>query len=64
MIEAVKLVNSINKMSEDMRLSHHARLFEGICEVDRGMIFIDILNAFEKIGGSCYNIAQGIAGVK
>ncbi len=64
MIEAVKLVNSINKMSEDMRLGHHARLFEGICEVDRGLLFIDILNAFEKIGSSCYNIAQGIAGVK
>jgi len=64
MQEAVKLVNSVNKMTEEMRLSHHDRLVEGVCEIDRGMIFIDILNAFEKMGGSCYNVAQAIAGVR
>ncbi|MBE9592968.1 MAG: Na/Pi cotransporter family protein, partial [Proteobacteria bacterium] len=64
MPEAVKLVNSVNKMTEEMRLSHHDRLVEGVCEIDRGMVFIDILNAFEKMGGSCYNVAQAIAGVR
>ena len=64
MPEAVKLINSVNKMTEEMRLSHHDRLVEGVCEIDRGMIFIDILNAFEKMGGSCYNVAQAIAGVR
>jgi len=64
MPEAVKLVNSVNQMTEEMRLGHHDRLVEEVCEIDRGMIFIDILNAFEKIGGSCYNVAQAIAGVK
>jgi phosphate:Na+ symporter len=64
MLEAVKLVNTVNQMTEEMRLSHHDRLVEGACEIDRGMIFIDILNAFEKMGGSCYNVAQAIAGVK
>ena len=64
MIEAVELVNNINRMADDMRSSHHARLFDGVCEVDRGMIFIDILNAFEKMGSLCYNVAQAIAGVK
>jgi phosphate:Na+ symporter len=64
MPEAVKLVNSVNKMTEEMRLSHHDRLVEGVCEIDRGMLFIDILNAFEKMGGCCYNVAQAIAGVK
>ena len=64
MPEAVKLVNSVNKMTEEMRLSHHDRLVEGVCEIDRGMIFIDILNAFEKMGGCCYNVAQAIAGVR
>jgi phosphate:Na+ symporter len=64
MQEAVKLVNSVNKMTEEMRLSHHDRLIEGVCEIDRGMLFIDILNAFEKMGGCCYNVAQAIAGVR
>jgi phosphate:Na+ symporter len=64
MPEAVRLVESINRMTEEMRLSHHDRLVEGTCEIDRGMIFIDILNSFEKMGGFCYNIAQAVAGVK
>jgi phosphate:Na+ symporter len=64
MPESVRLIEHIDQMTEDMRLSHHDRLVEGICEIDRGMIFIDILNAFEKMGGFCYNIAQAVAGVK
>jgi phosphate:Na+ symporter len=64
MPEAVRLVERVNQMTEEMRLSHHDRLVEGTCEIDRGMIFIDILNAFEKMGGFCYNIAQAVAGVK
>jgi phosphate:Na+ symporter len=64
MPEAIRLVEDINHMTEEMRLSHHDRLVEGTCEIDRGMIFIDILNAFEKMGSSCYNIAQAVAGVK
>jgi phosphate:Na+ symporter len=64
MAGAVKAVNSINHMTEQMRLTHHDRLVEGTCEIDRNMIFIDILNAFEKMGGFCYNVAQAIAGVK
>jgi phosphate:Na+ symporter len=64
MPEAVEVVNNINRMTEEMRLSHQDRLVEGTCEIERGMIFIDILNAFEKMGGFCYNVAQAIAGVK
>jgi phosphate:Na+ symporter len=64
MAEAVKVVESINHMTDEMRLSHQNRLVEGTCEIDRSMIFIDILNAFEKMGGFCYNVAQAVAGVK
>ena len=64
MPEALRLVESIDQMTEEMRLGHHDRLVEGVCEIDRGMIFIDILNAFEKMGGFCYNIAQAVAGVR
>ena len=64
MAEALRLVNNINRMSDDMKAGHHDRLFEGTCEIDRGMIFIEILDAFEKMGGFCYNLAQAVAGVK
>ncbi len=61
---AVRAIESIDHMTEEMRLSHQNRLVEGTCEIDRGIVFIDILNAFEKMGGFCYNVAQAIAGVK
>jgi phosphate:Na+ symporter len=64
MPEAVRLVSNINRMTEEMKSSHHDRLVEGTCEIDRGMIFVDILDAFEKMGGFCYNLAQAVAGVK
>jgi phosphate:Na+ symporter len=64
MSEALKLVNNINRMTDDMKAGHHDRLFEGTCEIDRGMIFIEILDAFEKMGAFCYNLAQAVAGVK
>jgi phosphate:Na+ symporter len=64
MPEAAKAVNSINRVTEEMRSSHHNRLIEGTCDIERGMIFIDILNALEKMGGFCYNVAQALAGVK
>jgi phosphate:Na+ symporter len=64
MSESVRLIEHIDQMTEEMRLTHHDRLVEGICEIDRSMIFIDILNAFEKMSGFCYNIAQAVAGVK
>jgi len=64
MPKAVEVVNNINRMTEEMRLSHQDRLVDGTCEIERGLIFIDILNAFEKMGSCCYNVAQAIAGVK
>ena len=64
MPEAVRLVNNISRMTEEMKSRHHDRLVEGTCEIDRGAIFIDILDAFEKMGGFCYNLAQAVAGVK
>jgi phosphate:Na+ symporter len=64
MPEAKRLVNNINRMVEEMRVGHHNRLFEGVCKIERGMLFVDILTSFEKMGGFCYNIAQSIAGVK
>jgi len=32
--------------------------------VDPGLILVDMLTAFEKIGDFCYNITQAVAGIK
>ena len=64
MDEARELENSINTMEEKMKEDHLIRLQKGICAIDPGLIFVDILTAFEKMGGFCFNIAQAIAGIK
>jgi len=62
--EAVKSVSHINEMADIMRSRHYDRLVRGTCEIERGMIFIDLLNAFEKMNGFCFNVEQSLAGVK
>ena len=64
MPDAKELGNRINIMEEEMKESHLLRLQSGICQVDPGLIFVNILTAFERIGGYCYNISQAVAGLK
>ena len=62
MKRAQELEDQIDFMREDMRDKHLARLRMGVCTVDPGLILVDMLYQFEKIGDYCYNIAQALAG--
>jgi len=64
MQKAQKIENRINRMEEEMKGDHLLRLQSGVCTVDPGLIFVNILTAFEKMGGFCYNISQAVAGLK
>lgn len=64
MRHAQKLEDSINRMREEMRGNYIMRLQSGVCTVDPGLILVDMLTAFEKIGDFCYNVAQAVAGLK
>ena len=64
MTEAKRLENSINMLEDHYRKGHVERLNAGCCSVDAGLIFIDMLTNFEKIGDHCYNLAESIAGLK
>jgi phosphate:Na+ symporter len=59
-----QMEENIDRMRGDMRDNHINRLRAGICTVDPGLVFVDMLNNFEKIGDYCYNIAQGVAGLR
>ena len=61
---AQEMEDKINNMHEEMREAHLVRLQDGVCTVDPGLIFEDMLTAFEKIGDYCYNISQAVAGLK
>ena len=64
MEQALVIETSINDMREAMRQDHISRLRTGDCSIDPGLLYIDMLANFEKMGGYCFNIAQAVAGVK
>ncbi len=64
MNNAQVLEDNINRMREEMRGNYLVRLQSGVCAVDPGLILVDMLTAFEKIGDYCYNIAEAVAKIK
>ena len=64
MLLAQKLEDNIDRMREEMKSNHIMRLQSAACTVDPGLLFVDTLTAFEKMGDFCYNIAQAVAGLK
>ena len=61
---ALGMEDGIDDLEENLRNNHIARLNTGECTVNSGLIFIDMLHNFEKIGDHTYNLAQAIAGEK
>jgi len=53
----------LNAMRWEMRVKHMERLKTAKCHADAGLIFIDILTSFEKIGDHAYNIAESLSGL-
>ena len=42
---------------EKLRAQHIKRLKDGICSIDTGVVFLDVLNNAERISDHCSNIA-------
>ena len=64
MAEARRLEDTIDEKRKVLREEHIARLRDGVCEVEGGLIFIDMLTSFEKIGDHAFNVAEVLAGQK
>lgn len=54
----------LNAMRLEMRIHHMERLQSAACSADAGLIFVDMLTSFEKIGDHAYNIAESLSGIK
>ncbi|MGD9808435.1 MAG: Na/Pi cotransporter family protein [Deferribacterales bacterium] len=50
--------DQIDSMRKKFKNNHMKRLSEGSCNINSGIIFVDIINNLEKIGDHVYNIAQ------
>jgi len=62
--KAEVLENRIDELRMEMRKRHIKRLNEGACDVPSGLVFIDMLTSFEKIGDHSLNVAEGISGIR
>lgn len=62
--KARQLEKEIDVMEERLRDNHVSRLNAGQCAVMPGLIFMDMLHNYEKIGDHTFNIAQAIVGEK
>lgn len=61
---SVKMENAVDQLEEDLRNNHISRLNTGECTVLSGLIFIDMLHNFEKIGDHTYNLSEAVRGFK
>jgi len=64
MAKAEKFERNVKRIVEKIRESHLIRLQSGVCTVDPGLIFVNTITAFERMGGFCFNISQAVAGVR
>ncbi|MBW1811467.1 MAG: Na/Pi cotransporter family protein [Deltaproteobacteria bacterium] len=64
MEQANKVENAIDSLEKKMRADHVERLNERKCTVQSGLVFIDMLTSFEKMGDHSYNVAQMLSGVR
>ena len=51
------LEETIDQLSEEIRLRHIHRLQQGVCTIQLGFILSDLLTNYERIGDHCSNLA-------
>lgn len=56
------LEETIDMMTEMLRDRHVRRLKEGVCAIESGIIFLEILTNLERISDHCSNVAARILG--
>ncbi|MFO7982977.1 MAG: Na/Pi cotransporter family protein [Desulfuromonadales bacterium] len=64
MEKAQTMEEEIDQIEDSLRNNHITRLNTGECSVMSGLIFIDMLHNFEKIGDHTYNVAEAVIGLK
>jgi len=62
MNEAEVLENRINELRREFRKGHMRRLNQQKCDIEQGIVFLDMLTRFEKMGDLSYNISETISG--
>ncbi len=62
--KSIEFEDGIDDLERTLRMNHISRLNTGECAVQPGLIFIDILHNFEKIGDHTFNLSEAVLGEK
>ncbi len=58
------LEETIDDLCETLRAQHIQRLKDGVCQIDTGVVFLDVLNNMERIADHCSNVAARLIGME
>ena len=48
----------VDKMEEELRVSHFERLNSGVCDPKATVLFLELVHTIERISDHCNNIAE------
>jgi phosphate:Na+ symporter len=51
------LEQTIDRICDATRTRHIARLKEGLCSIEAGVVFLEVLNNYERVSDHCSNVA-------
>jgi phosphate:Na+ symporter len=57
MAQIAALEDTIDEMSKNLQQNHLKRLDAGVCNVESGVVYIDVVNHFERIADHIYKIS-------
>ncbi|NQT95939.1 MAG: Na/Pi cotransporter family protein [Candidatus Omnitrophica bacterium] len=60
--KVLEIEKDVNFLTEKFRQNHIDRLGKGECNVRSGILFLDMISNFEKIGDHLTNVAQAVIG--
>lgn len=58
--EVEPLEETVDVMCDTLRTRHIQRLKDGVCQIEQGIIFLDLLTNIERISDHCSNVAARI----
>ncbi|MBE6688089.1 MAG: Na/Pi cotransporter family protein [Ruminococcaceae bacterium] len=58
------LEETIDQMTDYLRENHISRLKSGLCTIESGVVFLDLLNNIERVADHCSNIAVYVIELK
>lgn len=64
MTRARKQEEELNSLRDQMRQSHFERIKSETCSPDAGILFLDMLTSFEKMGDHAFNVVEATVGIK